>query len=392
MANYLNNQDVIVLNYGRKTIILIGTAHISKISAELVSNIISSENPETVCIELDQQRFDSLSNKTKWQNLDVKTLIKNKQLSTLFLNILLASYQKKLGKKLGVNPGVELLEAIKTAQKNNINVALCDRDVRITLKRAWRSMSFIQKSKFLSMTFASIFDNKELSEKELEELKQKDMLSELMNELGKSLPILKRVLVDERDSYLAKKIKEADGNKIVAVVGAGHLIGIEKKISENEEINISSIEQIPDASPFIKIVGWTIPIIIIGALFVIGFTKGYDEAGGNLLFWILANGIPSAFGALIAWAHPITILSVFIAAPLTSLTPLIGAGYVAAFVQYFFKPPLVFEIESVIEDVNIFKKWWTNKFLRIFLVFFLSGIGSVVGTYLGAYKIITNLF
>ena len=244
----------------------------------------------------------------------------------------------------------------------------------------------------MAVGLASIFEHEEISEEQLEELKNKDVLSELMKELGKAMPVLKSVLIDERDSYLAKKIKETNGNKIVAVVGAGHLEGIIKKINEDENINLSEIEFIPKTSNLAKIIGWAIPIIIIGSIFYIGFDQGFGEAGNNAIFWILANGIPSALGALVAYGHPYAILSVFFAAPITSLTPLIGAGYVAAFVQAYFKPPVVLEIQNVSEDINKPKLWWQNKLLRILLVFILSGLGSVLGTYVGAYKIISSLF
>jgi len=389
---YKNSQDVQRIEYKDKELIIIGTAHISKQSAELVEEVIISEKPDVVCVELDKQRFEALANKKKWENLDLKSIIKQKQLSTLIINILLSAYQKKLGKKLGVNPGIELLKATEVAKENNIPIELGDRDVRITLKRAWRSMSFWQKTKFMTMSLASVFDKEEISEEQLEELKNKDVLSELMSDLGRVMPVLKKVLIDERDSFLAKKIKEVSGKKIVAVVGAGHLQGIIKKIKSDENINLSDIEYIPKSSPTAKIIGWGIPVIIIGSIFYIGLNKGFEEAGNNVIFWILANGIPSAIGAALAYGHPFAILSVFFAAPLTSLTPVIGAGYVAAFVQSYFQPPVVHEIQGVSEDVNKVKMWWKNKLLRILLVFILSGIGSVLGTYVGAYKIISNLF
>jgi pheromone shutdown-related protein TraB len=391
-GTYKNSEDVHFVEYNDKTLIIIGTAHISKQSAELVEEVISSEHPDIVCVELDKQRLEALSNKKRWENLDLKSIIKEKQLSTLLINILLSSYQKKLGKKLGVNPGLELLRAVEVAKAKNTPIELGDRDVRITLKRAWRSMSFWQKTKFMTMGLASVFDKEEITEEKLEELKNKDVLSELMNELGKTMPVLKEVLIDERDSYLAKKIKESEGKKVVAVVGAGHLKGIIKKIKDDEDIELSKIEFIPETAPLAKIIGWGIPVIIIASLFYIGFDKGIHTAGDNALFWILANGIPSAIGALIAYGHPLAVLSVFFAAPLTSLTPLIGAGYVAAFVQSYFRPPVVLEIQNVSDDVNKVAMWWKNKLLRIILVFILSGLGSVLGTYLGAYKIISNLF
>ncbi len=392
MESYNYSDDVKKISIKGKEIFLIGTAHISIESAKLVRNVIETEKPDVVCVELDDKRFKALSDKKKFENLDLKTLIKNKQLSTLIINILLASYQKKMGEQLGVAPGVELLEAVNTANEFNIPIELCDRDIRITLRRAWNSMSFIQKMKFFASGLGGVFDSEEISEEKINEIKDKDTLNELLKELGEAMPVLKRVLIDERDQYLAEKIKNANGKKIVAIVGAGHVNGIINLLEKESKIDLSEIEIIPPVSSTFKIIGWIIPLIIIASIFYIGITKGADVAGDNALYWFLANGIPSALGTLIAFAHPITILIAFVAAPFTSLTPLIGAGYVAAFVQVYFKPPIVAEFKSVTDDIRIVKNWWKNKLIRVLLVFILSGIGSAIGTYVGAYEIIKNLF
>lgn len=386
------SSDVKILNIDSKEYFIVGTAHISKRSADLVREVIENEKPDNVCIELDSQRYQALSEKKKWETLDLKEVIKKKQLSTLLINILLASYQKKLGDKLGVQPGVELLEASTVAKENNIPITLCDREIRITLRRAWNSMSLWQKIKFMTVGLAGIFEKEEITEEKLEEIRDKDVLSEMMIELGKVLPVLKTVLIDERDMYLSEKIKHAVGNKIVAVVGAGHVSGICSYLESNGHVDLTSIEIIPKASPAVKLIGWGVPALIIASLVYIGLTKGSDAASSNVIFWILANGIPSAFGTLIAFGHPITIITAFLAAPLTSLTPVIGAGYVAAFVQTYYAPPIVKEFKTVTEDLNHFKLWWKNKLLRILLVFILSGLGSALGTYVGAYEIVSNLF
>lgn len=384
--------DVHIIDKDDKQYIIVGTAHISRQSADLVKQVIDEEKPDVVCVELDEKRFKALSEKNRWENLDLKTIIKEKQLSTLMINLVLASYQKKLGEKLGVSPGTELLEATKAAQTNNIPIELCDREVRITLRRAWRSMSFWQKIKFLTGGLAGLFEDQELTEEKLTELRSKDVLSEMMEELGKTLPVLKRVLIDERDTYIAEKMKRANGKKIVSVVGAGHVKGIINHFNEDLNVELEKIEEIPSSSPMVKIVGWAIPVIIIVSIFYIGMDKGLAEAGDNALFWFLANGIPSALGAIISIAHPVTILTSFLAAPFTSLTPVIGAGYVAAFIQVYFQPPVVKEFQTVTTDFNKPALWWKNKLLKVFLVFILTSLGSVVGTYVGFFEIVSNVF
>lgn len=387
-----HGSDVVELSIDGKEYLLIGTAHISKESADLVRKVIEDEKPDVVCIELDEKRFQSLNDKKKWEELDLKRVIKEKQLSTLLINILLASYQKKLGEKLGVNPGVELLEAANTAKENNIPIELCDRDVRVTLRRAWKSMSLWQKLKFFTAGLAGVFEKEELNEEKLKELRQKDMLNEMMAELGKAMPVLKKVLIDERDIYLSQKIKEAKGNKIVAVVGAGHLNGIIESMKTNKDEDLAKYEVIPPVSPVWKGIGYAIPALIIGAIIYIGYSKGSQAASDNAIFWVFANGIPSALGSAIAWGHPFTILVSFIVAPFTSLTPLIGAGYVATFVQLMLVPPKVKEFETVSTDVLKAKNWWKNRLLRILLVFLLASLGSALGTYVGMFEIVKNLF
>ena len=385
-------RDVSIINEDSREFIIVGTAHISRQSTDLVQEVIEKEKPDSVCIELDSQRYKALSEKTKWESLDIKTVIKEKQLTTLFINIILSSYQKKLGEKLGVMPGTEMLMAIDTAKSQNLKIVLCDREIRITLRRAWNSMSFWQKFKLFGSGFAGLLDKTELTEEKLEELKEKDILSEMVEELGKSLPVLKKVLIDERDIYLSTRIKEADGNKIVAVVGAGHVKGICKELESKRNIDLKEFEYIPPTSLTFKIIGWGIPVIIIASIILIGYLKGISAAQDNILIWILANGIPCAIGAILAVAHPITIIVSFIAAPITSLSPLIGAGYVAAFVQAYFQPPLVKEIQNVSDDIGKISKWWKNRLLKVLLVFILTGLGSMIGTYVGAYEIISNLF
>ncbi len=374
-----------------RTLLLIGTAHISRESVDLVKKVIEQELPDCVCIELDDKRYQALSQKRRWQSQDLKEIIKRKQLSTLLVNLLMASYQKKLGGQIGINPGTELLTAATTAKEHDIPVTLCDRDARTTLRRAWKATSFFKKGYLLSSLLVSVFDKTEINEEKLAELKKKDVLSELMDEMGDALPDVKKVLIDERDIFLAEKIKHSPGKRMVAVVGAGHVAGIKKKIIQDNQDKMEEINTVPPVSKIWKCIGWAIPLLIIGSLLTIGFQKGASVAGSNLIFWILANGIPAAIGALLALAHPFTTVGAFAAAPITSLTPVIGAGYVTAFIQVMTKPPVVKEFETVGDDMATFNGWWKNKLLRVFLVFFLTGLGSAIGTWVGGYEIFKNL-
>ena len=375
-----------------RQLILVGTAHVSRSSVDLVRRVIETEKPDCVCVELDPQRYESLASAKQWEALDLKQIIRKKQLPTLLLNLLLAAYQKRLGGDLGVQPGRELLEATRLAQDNGIPIELCDRDVRVTLRRAAHATSFFRKLLLTSELLVAMFESPKISEEQLEELKEQDVLTELMDELGRHLPALKRVLIDERDAYLSEKLKRSAGRRVVAVVGAGHLAGIRRTLEDPRPVDLEELDEIPPISPAWKIFGWSLPLLILGALGWIGWSQGAERMGEDLRFWILVNSIPTAIGAILAMGHPLTVLAGFLAAPITSLTPVIGAHYVTAFVQAYMRPPVVKEFQTVADDLLVVRKWWDNKLLRIFLAFVLPALGSVLGTFVGGGKIFSSLF
>jgi pheromone shutdown-related protein TraB len=390
IASYAEEVEVLELD-GRR-LVLVGTAHISRESVELVRQVIERERPDAVCIELDQRRFEALSQRKRWEALDLREVIRKRQLTTLLLNLILASYQKRLGGKLGVMPGSELLEAIEVAQACNVPVVLCDRDVRVTLRRAWGSLPLGKKAMLLSGVLAGATDSPEITEQELRKLRRKDVLSELMQELGRAMPELKRALIDERDAYLATKIRSAHGARLVAVVGAGHLAGMVEALRERRDADLTELERIPPVSPLWRALGWGLTVLIIASVVYIGATQGADAARENALIWVLAHGVPSALGGVFALAHPLTILTAFVVAPFTALSPAIGAGYVTAFVQTYVVPPRVFEFQSVGEDLVKARAWWSSRLLRVFLVFILTSVGSMLGTCGGGATILSNTF
>ncbi len=386
------SSDVHVLEVGGRQIVLVGTAHVSRESVDLVREVIEKERPDCVCIELDAQRFKALSQPQRWESLDLKQVIRHKQLAPLFANLVIASYQKKLGGALGVAPGAELLEAARVAEERGIPIALCDRDVRVTLRRAWASMGLWNKAKLLAALIGSVAERPELDEAELRRIRDQDVVSELMRELGEAMPPLKTALIDERDAYLARKILDAEGERIVAVVGAGHVEGIRRELLERREVDLDAISEIPPVGALAKWIGWGVPCLILGALVGIGVQHGARVAGANLAYWIVANGVPTTIGAALALAHPVVIVSAFAVAPVTSLIPVIGAGYVLAFLQAWLAPPMVREFEHVAADLPVPGRWWSSRLLRIFLVFLLTTLGSLLGTCAGGTEIVSNLF
>jgi pheromone shutdown-related protein TraB len=384
--------DVHCLSLTDREIILVGTAHISRKSVDLVREVIAKEKPDLVCIELDEKRYEALAKRKRWETLNLREIIYRKQVTTLIANLVLASYQKKLGDQLGVMPGTELLEAARAAEAQNIPISLCDRDVRITMRRAWHKTSFIKKSYLLATLLTSLFDTTEVTEEKLSELKETDVLTELLKELGNAMPELKMVLIDERDTFLAEKIKESKGQRIVAVVGAGHIQGILAALKEDRSNQMAEINMIPPVSPLLKAAGWAITVLLIALFIGVAWRKGGAVAGDSLIYWALATGCPAALGALLALAHPLTILSALFSAPLTTLIPVVGVGHVTALVQIMVKPPMVMEFERALDDMTTVSGWWKNRLLRVFLAFFLPSFGATFGMWLGGYELFSKLF
>lgn len=386
------SQDVARLTRGDREFILVGTAHISQESVDLAKHVIESEKPDCVCVELDQRRYDALSHEKPFESLDLKEVIRRGQLSTLIVNLALASYQKRLGGQLGVAPGTELLESVRVAEANGIVVRLCDRDVRITLKRAWDALSFWRRCLLLSSLLTALFEKQEISEEEIRRLKQQDVLSSLMKEIGEEFPDIKSVLIDERDAYLAQKIKDAPGRRIVAVVGAGHIAGIREALGRDAHADLPALETLPAPSPLWQLAGWAIPVTVVGAILFIGWVHGVQAAWGSALVWGAATGVPAMAGAAVALAHPLTAVVALFAAPITTLTPLLGVGHVAALAQAYLQPPLVREFQSIPDEIGTVSRWWGNRLLRIFLVFLLTSIGGSIGVFVGGAEIAKKLW
>lgn len=371
--------------------VLVGTAHISRQSADLVRRVIEQAEPACVCLELDERRYEALQAPDRFASLDLREVIRQRQLATLLVSLLLSSYQRALGLKLGVLPGTELLEGARAAEALGIPVRFADRDVQVTLRRAWRALGFFRRLLLVSSLFGGLFQRGDLDEEDLRELRERDVLTSLLEELAGAFPGLKTVLIDERDAYLAARLREAPGERIVAVVGAGHVQGLRRTLEEGRSVDVEALEQVPPGSRVWRVVGWAVPAAIVGGLLAIAVVRGVAEAGASALFWVLANGVPSSAGAILAFAHPLTVLAAFLAAPFTSLTPVIGAGYVTAFVQTWLRPPRVRELTGALDDARSPRRWWGNRLLRILLVFVLTTFGSLLGTWVGGAEIARTL-
>ena len=368
---------------------LVGTAHISRSSVEEVKHIIDEKKPDTVCVELCGSRYESLKNRDNWQEMDILKVIKEQKTFLLLANLIMSAFQKRLGAQLGIQPGAEMLEAVDGAERIGANLVLADRDVRTTLQRTWRGMTFFAKVKVFGQLMMGLLVSEEITQDEVEKLKQGDALSEAMEALASDSKDMKRTLIDERDQYLAEKIRQAPGTNLVAVVGAGHLSGILKEL--NESHNLENLEIVPPPSSTGQFLKWGIPAIIIGLIAYGFFNVDAGVSWQMIQRWFLINGILSALGAALALAHPLTIISAFLAAPFTSLNPMIAAGWVAGLVEAILNKPQVKDFEHLGEDITSFKGFWKNKITRILLVVVFANLGSTAGTLIGGVAIASLL-
>lgn len=383
-------ENVYKLNYEDKELILIATAHVSHESVDLVKQVIESEQPDSVCVELDEGRFESVMNPKKWRETDIVKIIKSKKVVAMLANLALSSYQKKIAKKLNIQVGREMIQGIESAKETGAELILADRNIQTTFMRIWRKLTFFEKIKLFFSFFLS-FDKEEasLTEEDLQNMLKDDILESLLKDLRKQFPTIGEVLLSERDQYLAAKIKEAPGKKVVAVLGGAHVPGVKEEIYKTQDLN--RITYVPPAPKWTKALGWAIPIAIV-SIIIYSFFQSMQTGFEQVSSWILWNGAFSALFTALALGHPLSILTAFVVAPISSLNPLMAAGWFAGLVEAGLRKPTVDDVGKVPEDFYSFKGFFKNRFLRILLVVIMANIGSMIGTFIAGLDILQNVF
>ena len=388
----LSKEPIRRTKIGDCEVVLLGTAHVSQASVDSVEALISQEKPDTVCVELCPSRLRSIKDPEYWKKLDIFTVFKERKMYLLLSSLILSSFQKKLG--FGkIKPGDEMRKAIELAEKDSLKLETVDREVQTTLKRAWGNVNFFSKSFLISALVSSLLVKEEITEEKIEQMKSEDALKDIFSQLPGRFDQVKQVIIEERDQYLAEKIRRAALNgskKLVAVVGAGHLEGIMKYIGESRDI--TGLDELPKS-------GWgdmfslaVIPVLLVGLAGYTFYTSG-SQAGVNLvLSWIVVKSALAALGALVALAHPFSILLAALAAPLGNFNPIIKPGWLAALCESYLRKPLVEDFEKIAEDSNHFTGYWKNRVIRIFLVLLLPQIGSSIGTFVVTFKAVEGIF
>jgi pheromone shutdown-related protein TraB len=378
--------NVTRLTLGEREFILLGTAHVSRESVDEVRRAIQDLEPDRVCVEIDEARHHALVEKRSWESLDIYRVIRERKGFLLLGNLVLSSFQRRMGADLGVTPGEEMLAAIETSRELGIPTSFVDRQIHTTLRRAWSQTGLWGKNKMLAALLSSVLTTEKLPAEEIEALKQQGALEGMMNELATFLPAAKQVLIDERDQYLAAKSYAAAGSRILVIVGAGHVPGITRWLSSihegREQPDLAALETIRPPGTVRKLLPWVIPVVVAG-LITMGFIRAGWDGGLQMIWrWFLVNGILSGLGAIVALAHPLTIVISVLAAPFTSMNPTIGVGFVSGLLEAVLRKPRVIDFEQLQDDITHFRGFYRNRITHVLIVFFFTTIGSAAGTFI----------
>lgn len=371
-----------------KEITLIETAHVSAQSVLDVQTVIKTVQPDTICVELDEKRYDNMMNPDKFMAVKLLDVIKEKRIWLFVVNYILAGYQKKMASQTQSAVGLEMKTGIQLAQETNANLVLMDRDVQTTFKRVWRNLTLKEKFKLINLLIGALFDSSEISEAEIEQLKQHDQLTAALSQVSQQFPSIAKTLIHERDQYMAMKIKHAPGTKIVAIIGAAHSPGIQQALEQ--EIDITELEHISQPSIWSKLFSYAFPFLI--ALLIVS-SIGFNQAGlQHLGVWLIYVSIASSLGALVCLAHPITILVAFLFAPLSTLSPVLSVGWFVGLSEAYFRAPTVSDFYAINDDSKSIKKVLKNNILRTLCIMLVASLFSTAVTLFFSIDAIAQFF
>ncbi|MDR1615661.1 MAG: TraB/GumN family protein [Syntrophomonadaceae bacterium] len=384
-------ENITRVEYNGKNIILVATAHVSKRSAELVKQVIEDERPDSVCVELDDERYQSMMNPEAWENTDIVKVIKSKRVGFLLASLVLSAYQKRIARQLDTTVGQEMTQAIKSADETGAELVMADRKIQTTFLRVWRGLGFWEKMKMLFNLLFSFEDDEEneLTELDLQEMLQTDVLEAAMSSIHEDFPKIGEYLITERDQYLAYSIKNAPGTKIVAVLGGAHVAGVKEEIFKEQDME--RLSQTPQRKVYAKYIGWTMPVLIV-ALIIYAFAVNVNIGLQQVTTWFIWKCALAGIFTAVTLAHPLSILTALVLAPFTSLNPMLACGWFAGLVEASIKKPTVEDVQNIPVDIFSVKGFFRNRFLKIILVVIMANIGSSIGTFVAGFNILGNLF
>jgi pheromone shutdown-related protein TraB len=372
---------------------LLGTAHVSRASADAVKELAGSGDYDAIAVELCQARYDALTAERKWTDLDLYRIIREGKAGLVMANLALSAYQRRIAEQFGIEPGAEMRAATVAAKERGLPLQLVDRDLATTLRRSYASVPWYKRFYLMAGMALGMVSSDEIDEEAIEKLKEGDILESTFTEFAEQSPELFEALIAERDRYMASRLREenadSSGRKVLVVIGAGHMEGLASHLesgSEDPQSERQKLEAMPPKARWPRVLPWAIMVLVLLG-FLIGFSRSPELGWQLVFFWVAINGGLAALGALIARGHPLTVLSAVIAAPLTSLNPTIAAGMVTGLVESWVRKPLVSDLENLRFDITSLRGWFRNPATRILLVFFLSNLGSAIGTWVAGFKI-----
>jgi pheromone shutdown-related protein TraB len=376
---------------------LIGTAHVSRSSAEAVSELAGTGRFDAIAVELCQARYDALTAERKWTDLDLYRIVREGKAGLVMANLALSAYQRRIAEQFGIEPGAEMRAAAVAAAEQGLPLQLVDRDLATTLKRSYARVPWYKRLYLMAGLAMGMISSEEIDEESIEKLKEGDILESTFTEFAEHSPELYDALIAERDRYMAARLRQenldAAGRRVLVVIGAGHMQGLARHLEGGERepaAERTELEALPRRARWPRLIPWAIMALILTG-FVVGFSRS-PELGWQLVFiWVAINGGLAALGALLARGHPLTVLSAVIAAPITSLNPTIAAGMVTGLVESWLRKPRVADLENLRFDITTLKGWFRNPATRILLVFFLSNLGSAIGTWVAGFRIFGEL-
>ncbi|WP_085918411.1 TraB/GumN family protein [Halomonas sp. CSM-2] len=388
-----------VITVGDTRYTLLGTAHVSEESANDVRQLIDTGRFDAVAIELCDARHHSMANPDAMGEQDLFQVFKQGKAGMVAASLALGAFQQRIADQSGIQPGAEMRAAVEACKAKQLPLLLVDRDVGITLRRIYRNVPWWQRFSLFTGLIGSVLSREDVSKEDIEKLKKGDMLEATFSEFAAQSEALYNPLIRERDRYMALRLAEETPSggyrNVLVVLGAGHLKGtvehLEAPLPANPGEEIATLEATPPPSKIWKLVPWLITALVLVG-FAIGFSRNTDLGWQLVTEWFLINGILSAGATIAALAHPVTVIATFFAAPLTSLNPTIGAGFVAAGVELYMRKPKVRDFATLRNDVVNLKGWWKNRVSRTLLVFILATLGSAVGTWVAGFRIAGTLF
>jgi pheromone shutdown-related protein TraB len=376
---------------------IIGTAHVSRASAEAVREMAESGDYDAIAVELCQARYDALTAERKWTDLDLYKIIREGKAGLVMANLALSAYQRRIADQFGIEPGAEMRAATVAARERDLPLQLIDRDLATTLRRSYANVPWYKRLYLMAGLALGMVSSEEIDEEAIEKLKEGDILESTFTEFAEQSPELFEALIAERDRYMAAGLREdnmdSSGRKVLVVIGAGHMEGMAHHLESgtaSPQSERESLDRMPPRAKWPRVIPWAIMVLVLAG-FILGFSRSPELGWRLVFFWVAINGGLAALGALIARGHPLTILSAVVAAPLTSLNPTIAAGMVTGLVESWIRKPRVSDLENLRFDITSLKGWFRNPATRILLVFFLSNLGSAIGTWVAGFKIIEAL-